>query len=229
MGVGTTREGRARVRARLHGWYFDNLAFKVDPDKHDNADKVFLGRTGNLDGVDVLKIIFEQPVTAEFLAAKIYRFLVREDLSPDLRKKLGAILRDHNYEVKPLLTAIFTSKISTARPATAVTSRARWSHFVAMMKHLASRRCRASPTSTSDDLDGPAPPEPAIGAAGPAVSRGLRQGCSSPAATSRASADSGHDRFSRTGTSPPGQRHARPAASRRLRRRRATAVGDPSR
>ena len=95
MGVGNYTEKDVRECARAFtGWYFDNLAFKVDPEKHDGGAKTFLGRTGNFDGVDVLKIIFEQPVTAEYLAAKIYRFLVRDELSPDLRKKLGAVLRD---------------------------------------------------------------------------------------------------------------------------------------
>ena len=49
-------------------------------------------------------------MTAEFLAGKIYRFLVRDELSQELRKKLGSILSDSRYEVKPLLTAIFSSR-----------------------------------------------------------------------------------------------------------------------
>src|SRR4029453_5983284 len=102
----TEKDVREGARA-FTGWYFDNLAFKVNPDKHDHAAKTFLGRTGDFDGVDVLNIIFEQPVTAEYLAAKIYRFLVRDEISADLRKKLGAVLRAHDYEVKPLLTAVF--------------------------------------------------------------------------------------------------------------------------
>ena len=90
MGVGNYSEKDVRECARAFtGWYFDNLTFKVDPEKHDAGVKTFLGRTGNFDGVEVLKIIFEQPVTAEYLAAKIYRFLVRDELSADLRKKLG--------------------------------------------------------------------------------------------------------------------------------------------
>ena len=90
MGVGNYTEKDVRECARAFtGWYFDDLAFKVDPRKHDAGAKTFLGRTGDFDGVDVLKIIFEQPVTAEFLAAKIYRFLVRDELSPALRTKLG--------------------------------------------------------------------------------------------------------------------------------------------
>src|SRR5262245_33383351 len=111
MGVGNYSEKDVREAARsFTGWYFDNMTFKVSSDKHDDGSKTFLGRTGNLDGVDVLKIIFDQPVTAEYLAGKIYRFLVRDELSADLQKKLGAVLREHKYEIKPLLTMIFSSK-----------------------------------------------------------------------------------------------------------------------
>jgi uncharacterized protein (DUF1800 family) len=111
MGVGNYTERDVRECARAFtGWYFDDLAFKVDPGKHDDGAKTFLGKTGNFDGVDVIRIIFEQPVTAEFLASKIYRFLVRDELSPELRRKLGAVLRDHDYDVKPLLAVIFSSK-----------------------------------------------------------------------------------------------------------------------
>ena len=79
--------------------------------------------------MDLLKIIFEQPVTAEYLAGKIYRFLVRDEMSPQLRTKLGAVLRDHDYEVKPLLTVIFLRRTFTARRATAATSRGRSSRW----------------------------------------------------------------------------------------------------
>ena len=137
MGVGNYSEKDVRECARAFtGWYFDNLAFKVDPDKHDGGVKTFLGRTGNFDGVDVLKIIFEQPVTAEYLAGKIYRFLVRDELSPDLRKKLGAVLRDHNYEVKPLLTVIFSSKDFYSQASYGGHIKGPVEHLVAMMKHL---------------------------------------------------------------------------------------------
>jgi uncharacterized protein (DUF1800 family) len=137
MGVGNYSEQDVRECARAFtGWYFDNLAFKVDPDKHDGAAKTFLGRTGNFDGVDVLKIIFEQPVTAEYLAGKIYRFLVRDELSPELRRKLGAVLRDHHYEVKPLLTVIFSSKDFYSQASYGGHIKGPVEHMVAMMKHL---------------------------------------------------------------------------------------------
>ena len=137
MGVGNYSEKDVRECARAFtGWYFDNLTFKVDPAKHDDGAKTFLGRTGNFDGVEVLKIIFEQPVTAEYLAGKIYRFLVRDELSPELRKKLGAVLRDSDYEVKPLLTAIFSSKDFYSQASYGGHIKGPVEHMVAMMKHL---------------------------------------------------------------------------------------------
>jgi uncharacterized protein (DUF1800 family) len=137
MGVGTYSEHDVREGARAFtGWYFDNLTFKVDAAKHDGGPKTFLGKTGNFDGVDALRIIFQQPITAEYLAGKIYRFLVRDELSPELQKKLGAVLRDADYEVKPLLTTIFSSRDFYSDASYGAHIKSPVEHFVAMLKHL---------------------------------------------------------------------------------------------
>jgi hypothetical protein len=137
MGVGNYSEKDVRECARAFtGWYFDDLAFKVDPAKHDAGEKSFLGRTGNFDGVDVLKIIFEQPVTAEYLAGKIYRFLVRDEFSPELRRKLGTVLREHDYQVKPLLTVILSSRDFYSQASYGGHIKGPVEQLVAMMKQL---------------------------------------------------------------------------------------------
>jgi len=137
MGVGNYSEKDVREGARAFtGWYFDNLTFKFDPEKHDDGAKTFLGRTGNFDGVDAVKIIFEQPVTAEYLAGKIYRFLVRDDLSPELRKKLGIVLRDNHYELKPLLTTILSSRDFYSAASYGAHIKGPVEHLIAMLKHL---------------------------------------------------------------------------------------------
>ncbi|MYN63475.1 MAG: DUF1800 domain-containing protein [Acidobacteria bacterium] len=111
MGVGHYTERDVREAARAFtGWYFENLDFVVNEAQHDDGPKTFLGRTGNFDGVDVLEIILEQPVTAEYIASKTYRFFVREDPSPALQAELGAILRDNDYELRPLLETMFLSR-----------------------------------------------------------------------------------------------------------------------
>jgi uncharacterized protein (DUF1800 family) len=111
MGVGNYTEKDIREAARAFtGWNYVDLKFVVNQDKHDDGEKTFLGKTGRFDGVQVIDIILQQPVTADYIAGKIYRFFVREDLSPALQKKLGAVLRDSHYEIRPLLETIFLSR-----------------------------------------------------------------------------------------------------------------------
>ncbi len=118
MGVGNYSEADIREAARAFtGWIDDELAFKVDPAKHDDGPKTFLGRTGNFDGVDILRIILEQKVTAEYISGKLYRYFVREDISPAMQAKLGAVLRDNDYEIAPLLSTIFLSRDFYSEPS----------------------------------------------------------------------------------------------------------------
>src|SRR6266566_4376751 len=99
MGVGNYTEKDIREAARAFtGWNYVDTKFVVNKDRHDDGVKTFLGKTGRLDGVDVIDIIMQQPATADYIAGKIYRYFVREDLSPELQKKLGAVLRQNRYE-----------------------------------------------------------------------------------------------------------------------------------
>lgn len=111
MGVGNYTETDIREAARAFtGWNYRDLTFVVNEDEHDDGEKTVLGRTGNLDGVDVIDIIMDQPVTAEHIAGKIYRYFVRDELSPELQSELGDVLRNANYELTPLLQTIFLSR-----------------------------------------------------------------------------------------------------------------------
>src|SRR5437667_6084120 len=99
MGVGNYTEKDIREAARAFtGWNYVDLQFVVNKDQHDAGPKTFLGKTGNFDGVDVIDIIMKQPATPKFIASKMYRFFVRQDPSPELQDKLGAILRNSDYK-----------------------------------------------------------------------------------------------------------------------------------
>ncbi len=111
MGVGHYTEMDIREAARAFtGWNYVDLKFVVNKEQHDDGEKTFLGRTGRFDGVDIIDIIMQQPATADFIAGKIYRYFVREELSPELQKQLGSVLRDNHYEIAPLLEKIFLSR-----------------------------------------------------------------------------------------------------------------------
>jgi hypothetical protein len=111
MGVGHYTEQDIREAARAFtGWRDKDLTWHIDDAQHDGGDKTVLGHTGPLDGQDVLDIILAQPATANFIAGKLYRFLVRDDLSPQFQDRLGNLLRSSNYEIAPFLRTVFLSR-----------------------------------------------------------------------------------------------------------------------
>ncbi len=120
MGVGNYTERDVREAARAFtGWSNDVLVFKFNAELHDDGEKTFLGRTGAFNGEDIIDIILAQPVTAEFVAAKLYRYFVREDVSDAVKKELGRSFRESGYQLKPLLRRIFLSKDFYSPPSVA--------------------------------------------------------------------------------------------------------------
>ena len=120
MGVGNYSEKDIREAARAFtGWNYEGVEFKKIDAKHDDGVKNVLGKSGNFDGVQVIDIILDQPVTAEFVAGKLYRYFVRQELSDGTKKQLAAVLRDNNYELAPLLKTIFMSKDFYSAPSVA--------------------------------------------------------------------------------------------------------------
>ena len=111
MGVGHYAERDVREAARAFtGWTNDVLEFRFDQAQHDFGQKTFLGRTGALDGTDIIDTILAQEATGEFVASKIYRYFVRDDISPAVKTELGRSFKTSGYQIKPLLKRIFLSK-----------------------------------------------------------------------------------------------------------------------
>ena len=53
---------------------------------------------------------YPSPLPLNFIASKLYRFLVRENPSESTRAKLGKLLHEARYELKPLLKSILLSR-----------------------------------------------------------------------------------------------------------------------
>jgi len=118
MGVGNYTERDVREAARAFtGWTNNVLDFKFDAAQHDADEKTFLGRTGPFNGEDIIDIILKQPVTAEFVSGKLYRYFVREDVPASVRASLGRTFRESGYQIKPLLKQIFLSRDFYSPPA----------------------------------------------------------------------------------------------------------------
>ncbi len=100
------------------------VAFRAN--QHDTADKKFSaaygnytvkGKTGATAGdeelADMVDMILRQPETARFIVRKLYRFYVATEITPDIEtnfiEPLAKVYRDNKYELKPVLTALFSS------------------------------------------------------------------------------------------------------------------------
>ena len=93
------------------GWQIDysteKFIWKVW--SHDKGVKTFLGKEGQFDGIDIINMIMEQPRVSEYLAEKLWREFISEDLKKLEIKRLAKIIRDSNYNLKPMMKALFMS------------------------------------------------------------------------------------------------------------------------
>ena len=111
LGTGNYTEADIKEAARAFtGW--TNVGLKVNyiAESHDDGEKAFLGERGRFDLEQVVDIVLKQKAAAELVTRKLYRFLVREEIAPELNAKLAVQLRDSKYQLKPLLKTIFLSK-----------------------------------------------------------------------------------------------------------------------
>ncbi|RPE12877.1 DUF1800 domain-containing protein [Chitinophaga lutea] len=116
------------VRAGAHvltGYKVDkiNIRSYFDPSKHDItnkqfspwfSNKVISGKTGEMGATeldDMLQIIFAQHEVAKFICRKFYQFFIYYEIDDatetNVIEPLAKIFRDANYEIKPLLLALF--------------------------------------------------------------------------------------------------------------------------
>ncbi len=84
--------------------------FKFRPFFHDKGSKTFLGKTGNFDGDDILKILLEQKQTALFITKKIYRYFVNDNPDAGHVQWLTERFYQSNYNIAGLLHDIYTAE-----------------------------------------------------------------------------------------------------------------------
>lgn len=112
MGRGNYTENDIKEAARAFtGWGFNLQGeFVFRRQQHDTGNKTFLGKTGNFDGDDILKILLEQQQTATYISRKLYKYLVNDEVDETKVGWLSRRFYANNYDVKKLLEDIFTSE-----------------------------------------------------------------------------------------------------------------------
>lgn len=112
LGRGNYTENDVKEAARAFTGWSHRLdgTFVFRPRDHDTRSKTVLGKTGNLDGDDLINILLEKRETARFIARKLYRFLVNDTLIPEERIAwLGDRFFDSGYKIMRLLEDIARS------------------------------------------------------------------------------------------------------------------------
>ncbi len=111
LGQGNYTEDDIKAAARAFtGWTFGRKGFTYATSKHDDGEKSFMGRTGNFDGWNIIDIIFEQSATAEFFAGKLWAYFAHEHPDPKIVQALAAVLRENDYELRPMLRKMFATQ-----------------------------------------------------------------------------------------------------------------------
>ncbi len=113
LGVGNYTEQDVTEAARAFTGYRIDLrrqAFQFAAKQHDETSKTFLGQRGNFSGDDVLDLIVAQPVCAQFIGKKLWRFFVEDDPAQATVQTMGDALRRHEFQVRPVLREVFLSR-----------------------------------------------------------------------------------------------------------------------
>ena len=132
LGVGNYTEVDVRESSRAFtGWTFAYKIprlpygrhawdFEYRPEDHDNAEKTFLGHTGNLNGENIIDIILEQPACHQFICRHLYNFFVADEVQvpawqitpprdPKAIDTMAASFKDSGFEMKAVLRTMFNS------------------------------------------------------------------------------------------------------------------------
>jgi uncharacterized protein (DUF1800 family) len=112
VGIGNYSEQDIRESARAFTGYridFTTQQFRFAPFQQDHRPKTFMGRTGNLNGDDIIDILVSKPACAQFIGRKLWRFFVEDEPSNAIVDSMAETIREHKFEVRPVLREIFSS------------------------------------------------------------------------------------------------------------------------
>ena len=111
LGRGNYTEKDIKEAARAFtGWGANPKGeFVFRTNQHDDGEKTFQSKTGNLKGEDILNIILQNPKTSTFICTKIYRYFVNEIVDYQIIEQMTKLFRSTDYDIKALMEYIFKS------------------------------------------------------------------------------------------------------------------------
>ena len=111
LGIGHYGELDIREAARAFtGWNYEGLRFVVNASQHDGGEKTVLGKRAAMDGVQVIDLLLAHPQSAQFIATKIYRFFVQDEVDEATQVALGQLLREKKFHTGAFLEHLLASE-----------------------------------------------------------------------------------------------------------------------
>ena len=114
LGVGNYTEKDVKEVARAFtGWEVLGDQFVFNRAQHDPGVKSILGRTGNFDGDDAVRVVLDNPAASRFIARKLIRFFVFEepDAPESLVEPIARDFRDQEFRIGPVVRRILGSNL----------------------------------------------------------------------------------------------------------------------
>jgi uncharacterized protein (DUF1800 family) len=113
LGIDNYTEQDVKESARAFTGWTVNIrqggTFTVNARQHDNGSKTFLRVTGNLNGDDIIDIIFSQPAHGPFVARKVFRFFAYDNPDDATVKRFAGVYVNNGHSIKELVRQIFLS------------------------------------------------------------------------------------------------------------------------
>jgi uncharacterized protein (DUF1800 family) len=116
LGRGNYTEDDVHACARAFtGWrlQFDQNTYTVSPPQfvprlHDAGSKTLLGRTGNWNGEDAVRILAGHPATGSFLATRLWRFFASDQPPASAINRLASVYYDSDHSIRSVVQTLFS-------------------------------------------------------------------------------------------------------------------------
>lgn len=152
LGVGAYTEADVKEASRaLTGWSFDDRGqFVCRASEHDGGAKTVLGRTGALDGDDLLGIVLAHPATARSLARRLCEEFLGEAASEVCVEALAERLRASDLDLGDAVAILLRSEAFFAEQGTGPRFQGPTDFVASLLRSLAPSGARPSTVEVAD-------------------------------------------------------------------------------